>query len=36
LREDERNISGHKKKKRGIGELLEQEKNIAIPNMTVL
>jgi hypothetical protein len=26
----------NKKKGRGIGEFLEQEKNIVIPNMTVL
>jgi hypothetical protein len=33
LREDEGNISGHKK---SIRELLEQEKSIAVPNITVL
>jgi hypothetical protein len=36
LRGDEKNIGGHKKKGRGIGELLEQEKSMASPNMTVL
>jgi hypothetical protein len=35
LRGDKGNISGHKKG-RGIEELLEKEKNIAIPNITVL
>jgi hypothetical protein len=35
LRGDERNIGGHKKM-RGIGELLEQEKSIIVPNMIVL
>jgi hypothetical protein len=29
-------ISVATKKRRGIEELLEQEKNIAVPNMTVL
>jgi hypothetical protein len=31
LREDEGNIGDHQKKQRGIGELLEQEKSIAVP-----
>jgi hypothetical protein len=35
LRGDEKNIDGHKKR-RGIGELLEQEKYIGVPNMIVL
>jgi hypothetical protein len=35
LREDKGNIGGHQKKRRGIVELLEQEKNIVVPNMTV-
>jgi hypothetical protein len=30
LREDEENIGGHKKR-RGIGELLQQEKSIVVP-----
>jgi hypothetical protein len=34
LRGDEGNIGDHKK--RGIRELLEQEKSIAVPNMIVL
>ena len=36
LRRDEKNIGGHKKKGRGIEELLEQEKSIDVPNMTIL
>jgi hypothetical protein len=36
LRGDEGNIGDHQKKGRGIGELLEQEKSIVVPNMTVL
>jgi hypothetical protein len=35
LRRDERNIDGHKKG-RGIEKLLEQERSIVVPNMTVL
>jgi hypothetical protein len=35
LRGDKKNI-GDQKKRRGIRELLEQEKNIAIPNIIVL
>jgi hypothetical protein len=35
LRRDEKNIGGYRKK-RAIWKLLEQEKNIVIPNMTVL
>jgi hypothetical protein len=34
LRGDEGNIGGHKK--RGIGELLEQERRIVVFNITVL
>jgi hypothetical protein len=35
LRGDEENIDGHKKR-RDIGELLEQEKSIIVPYMIVL
>jgi hypothetical protein len=35
LRGDEGNI-GSNKKKRGIGEVLEQEENIVVPNIIVL